>query len=114
MVGSFRYNPGQFDPIADCPVHYAGPFGYVTDRPVPYAGTSGYVADRPIPYVRPSGYGMNRPTYYTGPSDSIRVHAQIAQVVPYMTELFGYSHGPFGLIADRLALYDGRSGYKTT
>jgi hypothetical protein len=42
MAGSSGYNPGQFGPIMD--------------RPVPYAG--------------PSGYGMNRPAYYAGPSKS--------------------------------------------
>jgi hypothetical protein len=57
---------------------------------------------------------MNRPAFYAGPSDSTRVHTQTAQVAPYMTEPFGYSPGPFGPIADRPALYDGRSGYETT
>jgi hypothetical protein len=31
-----------------------------------------------------------------------------------MIESFGYSPGPFGPITNRPALYDGRSGYKTT
>jgi hypothetical protein len=128
MVGSSGYNLRKFGPVVDHPVHYVGPSGYVTDRsipyvgpsryvadcPVPYTGPSGYVADRPIPYAGPSGYGMNRPAYYTGPSDSTRVHAQTAQVAPYMTEPSGYSPGPFGPIADRPALYDERSGYETT
>jgi hypothetical protein len=100
MTGSSGFNPGQFGPIMDCLVHYAGPAGYVVDRAVPYVG--------------PSGYGMNRPTYYAGPSDSTRVHAQTVQVAPYMTEPSGYSPGPFGPIADRPALYDGRSRYETT
>jgi hypothetical protein len=108
------YNPGQFGPITDRPVHYAGPSGYVADRPVPYAGPSRYVADRLISYAGPSGYGMNRPTYYAGPSDSTRVHAQTVQVAPYMTEPSEYSPGPFGPIADCPALYDGWSGYGTT
>jgi hypothetical protein len=56
MAGPSGYNPEQFGPI--------------TDRPVHHAGLSRYVADRPPSYVGPSGYGMNRPTYYTGPSDS--------------------------------------------
>jgi hypothetical protein len=62
MVGPPGYNPEQFGPITDRPVHHAGP--------------SGYVADHPPSYVGPSEYGMNRLTYYAGPSDSIRVHAR--------------------------------------
>jgi hypothetical protein len=89
MAGPSGYNPEQFSPITDRPVHYVGPSGYVTDRPVPYAGPSGYVADRPLSYAGLSGYGMNRPAYYVGPSDSTRVHAQTAQVAPYMTESSG-------------------------
>jgi hypothetical protein len=72
MAGPSGYNPEQFSPITDRPVHHAGP--------------SGYVADRPPSYVGPSGYGMNQSTYYAGPSDSTRVHAQTAQVAPYMTD----------------------------
>jgi hypothetical protein len=86
MAGPSGYNPEQFGPITDRPVHHAGP--------------SGYVADRPLSYVEPSRYGMNRPTYYVGPSDSTRVHAQTAQVTPYMTDPSGYSPGPFSPIAD--------------
>jgi hypothetical protein len=100
MVGPPGYNPEQFGPITDRPVHHAGP--------------SGYVADRPPSYVGPSRYGMNRPTYYAGPSDSTRVHAQTAQVAPYMADPSGYSPGPFGPIADRPVLYNKRSGYETT
>jgi hypothetical protein len=100
MVEPSGYNPEQFGPI--------------TDRPVHHAGQSGYVADRPPSYVGPSGYGMNWPTYYAGPSDSTRVHAQTAQVAPYMTDPSGYSPGPFGPITDRPVLYDRRSGYETT
>jgi hypothetical protein len=113
MAGSSGYNHEQFAPITDRPVHYAGPFGYVVDRPVPYARPSGYVVDRLLFYAGPSGYGMNRPAYYAGPSDSTRVHAQTAQVTPYMTEPSGYNTGPFGPIADRPVLYDRRSGYET-
>jgi hypothetical protein len=91
--------------VADRPIHYAGPSGYVADRPIPYDGPSGYVADRLLSYAGPSGYGMNRPAYYARPSDSTRVHAQTAQVAPYMTESSGYSPGPFGSIANRPALY---------
>jgi tartrate dehydratase beta subunit/fumarate hydratase class I family protein len=72
MARSFGYNPGQFGPIVD--------------RPVSYAGLFEYVADHPVPYVGPSRYVMDRPTYFAGPSDSTRVHAQTDQVVPYMTE----------------------------
>jgi hypothetical protein len=100
MAGPSGYNPEQFGPITDRPVHHAGP--------------SGYVADRSPSYVGPSGYGMNRPTYYAGPSDSTRVHAQTTQVTPYMTDPSGYSPGPFGPITDRLVLYGRRSGYETT
>jgi hypothetical protein len=100
MAGPSGYNPEQFDPITDRPVHHAGPYGYV--------------ADRPLSYVGPSGYGMNRPTYYAGPSDSTRVHVQTAQVAPYMTEPSGYILGPFGPITDRQVLYDRWSGYDTT
>jgi hypothetical protein len=57
---------------------------------------------------------MNRPVYYAGPSNSTRVHAHIIQIAPYMTEPSGYIPGPFDSIADRPALYDGRSGYGTT
>jgi hypothetical protein len=114
MAGPSGHNPKQFGPITDRPVHYDGPSGYVADRPVPHAGPSGYVADRPLSNVGPSGYGMNRPTYYAGPSDSTRVHAQTAQVAPYMTEPSGYSPGPFGPIADHPVLYDRWSGYETT
>jgi hypothetical protein len=57
---------------------------------------------------------MNRPTYYAGPSDSTRVHAQTAQVAPYMTDPSGYNPRPFDPIADRPILYDRRSGYETT
>jgi hypothetical protein len=56
---------------------------------------------------------MNRPTYYAGPSNSTRVHAQTAQVAPYMTDPSGYSPGPFGPITDRPVIYDRRSGYET-
>jgi hypothetical protein len=111
MAGPSGYNLEQFGPIMDCPVHYAGPSGYVADRLIPYVGPSEYVADRPLSYAEPSGYGMNRPAYYAGPSDSTRVHAQTAQVAPYMTESSGYSPRPFDPIANRLALYDGWSGY---
>jgi hypothetical protein len=114
MAGSSGYNPGQFGPITDRLVHYAGPSGYVADRSVPYVGPSRYVANHPISYVGSSGYGMNRPTYYARPSDSTRVHAQTVQVAPYMTEPSGYSPGPFGPITNRPVLYDGRSGYETT
>jgi hypothetical protein len=100
MAEPSGYNPEQFGPI--------------TDRPVHHAGQSGYVADRPPSYVGPSGYGMNRPTYYAGPSDSTRVHAQTAQVAPYMTDPSEYNPRPFGPIADRPVLYDRRSGYETT
>jgi uncharacterized protein YbjT (DUF2867 family) len=100
MAGPSGYNPEQFGPITDRPVHHAGP--------------SGYVVDRPPSYVGPSGYGMNWPTYYAGPSDSIRVHAQTAQVAPYMTDPSGYSPGPFDPIVDRPVLYNMRSGYETT
>ena len=99
MVGPSGYNPEQFGPITDRPVHHAGP--------------SGYVADRPLSYIGPSGYGMNRLTYYAGPSDSTRVYAQTGQVAPYMTDPSGYSPGPFGPIVDRLVLYDRRSRYET-
>jgi hypothetical protein len=114
MAGSSEYNPRQFGPITDCPVHYAGPSGYVADRLVPYVGPSGYVTDRLISYAGPSGYGMNRSVYYAGPSDSTRVHAQTVQVAPYMPEPSGYSLGPFDPITDCPALYDRRSGYGTT
>ena len=100
MVGSSGYNPGQFGPVAD--------------RPVPYTGPSGYVADRSVPYTRASGYVIDRPTYFAGSSNSARVHAQTAQVAPYMTGSSGYNPGPFGPIADRPTPYDGRSGYETT
>jgi hypothetical protein len=113
MAGPSGYNPEQFGPITDLPVHHAGPSGYVADHLVPHARLSGYVADRPLFYVGPSRYGMNRPAYYAGPSDSTRVHTQTAQVVPYMTEPSGYSPGPFGPIADRPVLYDRRSRYET-
>jgi hypothetical protein len=127
MAGPFGYNPEQFGPITDRPVHYngpsgyvtdrpvnyAGPSGYVTDHPVPYAGPSGYVGNRPLSYAGPSGYDMNRPTYYVISSDSTRVHAQTIQVAPYMTESSGYSPRPFGSIANRPAPYDERSGYET-
>jgi hypothetical protein len=99
MAGPSGYNLEQFGPITDRPVHHAGP--------------SGYVADCLLSYVGPSGYGMNRPTYYAGPFDSTRVHAQIAQVAPYMIDPFGYSPGPFGPIADSPVLYDRWSGYET-
>jgi hypothetical protein len=98
MTGPSRYNPEQFGPITDRPVHHAKP--------------SRYVADCPLSYIGPSRYGMNRPAYYAGPSDSTRVHAQTAQVVPYMTDPSGYSPGPFGPIVDRPVLYDRRSGYE--
>jgi hypothetical protein len=100
MAGPLGYNPEQFGPITDRPVHHAGP--------------SGYVADRPLSYVGPSEYGMNRPTYYARPSDSTRVHAQTAQVAPYMTDPSGYNLGPFEPITDRPVLYDRRSRYETT
>jgi hypothetical protein len=113
LCSSFSASNTRGVTIKDRSVHYAGPSGYVVDRPVPYAEPSEYVVDRPISYARPSGYGMNRRAYYAGPSDSTRVHAQTVQVAPYMTEPSGYSPGPFGRIVDRLALYDGRSGYGT-
>jgi hypothetical protein len=100
MIGSSGYNPGQFGPVAD--------------RPVPYTGPSGYVADRSVPYTRASGYVIDRPTYFAGSSNSARVHAQTAQVAPYMTGSSGYNPGPFGPIADDPAPYDGRSEYETT
>jgi hypothetical protein len=100
MVGSSRYNLGQFGPIAD--------------RPAPYVGPFGYVADRPVPYARPSGYVMDRPAYFTGPSDSTRVHEQTAPAPPYMIGSSTYNPGPFGLITDHRVPYDGRSGYETT
>jgi hypothetical protein len=81
---------------------------------VHHAGPSGYVADRLPSSFGPSGYGMSRPVYYAGPSDSTRVHAQTAQVTPYMTDPSRYSPGPFGPIADRPVLYDRRFGYETT
>jgi hypothetical protein len=62
MAGPPGYNPEQFGPITDRPVHHAEP--------------SGYVADHPPSYVGPSEYGMNRLMYYAGPSDSTRVHAR--------------------------------------
>jgi hypothetical protein len=99
MAGPLGYNPEQFDPIMDRPVHHAGP--------------SGYVAGRPLSYVGPSEHGMNRSVYYARPSDSTRVHAQTAQVAPYMTDPSGYSPGPFGSITDRPVLYDRQSGYET-
>jgi hypothetical protein len=107
MVGPSGYNPEQFGPITDPPVHYAGPSGYVANHPVPYVGSSRYVADHPLSYTGPSGYGMNRPTYYARPSNSTRVHAQTTQVVTYMTKSCGYNPGPFSPIANRPALYDG-------
>jgi hypothetical protein len=113
MVGPSGYNPEQFGPITDRPVHHAGPSGYVADRLVPHVGPSGYVADRPLSYIGPSRYGMNRPAYYAGPSDSTRVHAQTAQVAPYMTDPSEYNLGPFGPIMDCPVLYDRRSGYET-
>jgi hypothetical protein len=98
MAGPSGYNPEQFGPITDHSVHDAGP--------------SGYVADSSLSYVGPSGHGMNRSAYYVGPSDSTQVHAQTAQVAPYMTDPSGYSPGPFDPIADRPVLYDRRSGYE--
>jgi hypothetical protein len=56
---------------------------------------------------------MNRPAYYAGPSDSTRVHAQTAQVAPYMTDPSGYNPGPFSPIVDHPVLYNRRSGYET-
>jgi hypothetical protein len=87
--------------MAGPPGHNLEQFGPITDRPVHHARPSGYVADRRPSYVGPSGYGMNRSTYYARPSNSTRVHAQTAQVAPYMTDPSGYSPGPFGSIADR-------------
>jgi hypothetical protein len=113
MAGPSGYNPEQFGPIMDRPVHYVGQSGYVADRSVPHAGPYGYVADRPLSYFGPSRYGMHRPVYYAGPSNSTRVHAQTAQVAPYMTEPSKYSPRPFGPIVDRPVLYDRRFGYET-
>jgi hypothetical protein len=72
MAGPSGYNHEQFGPITDRPMHHAGP--------------SEYVVDHLLSYVGPSGYGMNWSAYYAGPSDSTRVHAQTAQVAPYMTD----------------------------
>jgi hypothetical protein len=139
-VGPSEHHLRQSGHTADRPAYFAGPsdltqartqnaqvapcmagpsgyklkqFGPITDRPVYHAKPSGYVADRPLSYVGPSGHGMNWPAYYAGQTDSTRVHAQTAQVAPYMTDPSGYSPGPFDPIADRPVLYNRQSGYET-